>query len=90
MEEEEFIKWHSSLEEHCLYFDGASKGNHGVEGGGGVLLDPLGNIDLTIAWGLRMDTNNQAEILDLWQGINLAIERNVENLVVFGDFGIII
>ena len=37
--EQDFIKWRLSLEEHCLFFDGASKGNPGASGGGGVILD---------------------------------------------------
>ena len=38
MEKLEFIKWRSTLNDHCLFFDGASKGNPGLAGSGGVLL----------------------------------------------------
>jgi len=66
MEDLEFIKWRSSLEEHCLFFDGASKGNLDPAGGGGVLMDPLGKVELSYAWGLGTDSNNHAQILALW------------------------
>jgi ribonuclease HI len=69
---------------------GPRKGIPTKQEGGGGFDDPLGKIDLTYTWGLRMDTNNHAEILALWQGLNLATERNVQNLVIFGDSRIII
>ena len=33
LEDADFINWRCSLEEHCLFFDGASKGNPGPSGG---------------------------------------------------------
>ena len=52
MEEDEFIHWRCSLGVHCLFFDGASKGNPGPSGGGGVILFPFGSIRSSYAWGL--------------------------------------
>ena len=43
LEEADFIKWRCSLEGHCLFFDGASKGIPGPSGGGGVILFPSGS-----------------------------------------------
>ena len=43
LEEANFINWRCSLGIHCLFFDGASKGNPGPSGGGGVLLSPSGS-----------------------------------------------
>jgi len=63
--EQDFIKWRSNLEDHCLFFDGASKGNPGIAGAGGILLNPNGNITLSFAWGLGQDPNNKAEALAL-------------------------
>ena len=34
LEEQDFIKWRSTLEEHCLFFDDTLKVNPGVAGGG--------------------------------------------------------
>jgi ribonuclease HI len=66
LEEQEFIKWRSSLEKHILHVDGASKGNPGPVGSGGVLLDISGKIMLSFAWGLGQNTNNTAAILAIW------------------------
>lgn len=90
LEEQEFIKWRSALNEHCLFFDGASKGNPGFAGGGGVLLCPNGSEQLRFAWGLGKESNNRAEALALWQGLSQAIKGNVRSISVFGDSRIII
>eukprot|EP00253_Pinus_taeda_P022364 PITA_22364 len=90
LEESEFIKWRSALEDHCLFFDGASKGNPGNAGSGGVLLNPGGFTEMRFHWGLGIETNNRAEALALWQGLNLAINRNILSLSVFGDSRLII
>ena len=67
--EMDFIKWRSVLNEWCLFFDGASKGNPGQAGGGGIIYEPTEKIHLSYSWGLGHATNNQAEILALWQGL---------------------
>eukprot|EP00253_Pinus_taeda_P006677 PITA_06677 len=90
LEDQEFIKWRSALEEHCLFFDGASKGNPGVAGSGGVLLSPGGFPEMRFHWGLGIETNNRAEALALWQGLTQAIKRNILSLAVFGDSRLII
>eukprot|EP00253_Pinus_taeda_P024317 PITA_24317 len=90
LEELEFIKWRLALDDHCLFFDGASKGNPGVAGSGGVLLSPGGFPELRFHWGLGIETNNRAEALALWQGLSLAINRNILSLSVFGDSRLII
>eukprot|EP00253_Pinus_taeda_P026904 PITA_26904 len=90
LEEQEFIKWRSALEEHCLFFDGASKGNPGVAGSGGILLSPGGLLEMRFHWGLGIESKNRAKALALWQGLNQAIKRNISSLVVFGDSRIII
>jgi len=73
-----------------LFFDGASKGNPGFAGGGGILLCPDGSAQVRFAWGLGKETNNRAEALALWQGLSQAIKGNVRSLSVFGDSRIII
>eukprot|EP00253_Pinus_taeda_P019066 PITA_19066 len=90
LEEQEFLKWRSALEDHCLFFDGASKGNPGAAGGGGVLLNPDGSVLLQYHWGLGIESNNRAEALALWQGLTLALTRNIQSLTVFGDSRLII
>jgi len=88
--EQEFIKWRSALNEHCLFFDGASKGNPGIAGGGGVLLGPEDSTVIRFAWGLGRETNKRPEALALWQGLNQAIKGNFLSISVFGDSRLII
>ena len=54
----EFIAWLREKNTYSLFFDGASKGNPGVAGVGGILLDPEGKIEQTYAWGIGCRTNN--------------------------------
>lgn len=90
LEEQEFIKWRSALGEHCLFFDGASKGNLGATSGGGVILNPDGSTEIRFHWGLGIESNNRVEALALWQGLKLAIKRKLQTLSVFGDSTLII
>ena len=88
--EMDFIKWRSVLNEWCLFFDGASKGNPGQAGGGGIIYQPTGKIHLSYAWGLGHATNNQAEILALWQGLIQARNLDIQKINIFGDSKLII
>jgi ribonuclease HI len=85
LEEQEFLLWRETLNEWCLFFDGASKGNPGQAGGGGIILDPSGIIHTVYAWGLGHATNNQAEFLALWQGLRQALNLGIESIRIFGD-----
>ena len=73
-----------------MFFDGASKGNPGRAGGGGILLSSENSVLANYAWGLGIMSNNMAEALALWQGLKLAHERNLNSLVVFGDSKLIL
>ena len=75
---------------NSLFFDGASKGNLGEAGGGGVLNNPEDNLILKYSWGLGTETNNMAEALALWQGLIQAKNMGINDLIVFGDSRIII
>jgi len=83
--EQEFLRWRSSLEEWWLQFDGASKCNPGEAGAGGVLTDANGSTKLSYAWGLGHASNNQAEFLALWQGLNQAHKLGIIKLNIAGD-----
>ena len=87
LDEQEFIKWRSALDEWCLFFDGASKGNPGQAGGGGIIIDPSGKLHLSYAWGLGHTSNNQAEFLALWQGLNQARKLNIQKLLYLATPG---
>jgi ribonuclease HI len=83
--EQEFLRWRSTLDDWWLLFDGASKGNPGRAGGGGTLLEPNGATKLSFAWGLGFATNNQAEYLALWQGLNQVLKLGIKEVKIAGD-----
>jgi len=78
------------LNDFCLFFDGASNGNSGQAGGGGVILSPDNSFLSSFAWGLGVDSNNKAEAMALWQGLTQAQDRGITSISVFGDSRIII
>lgn len=52
---------------------------------GGVILHPDEEVKMQFAWGLGNWTDNQANFLALWQGLEIAIARWIQHLVVYGD-----
>jgi len=62
-EEQEFEEWKTKETKHILFFDGASKENSGLAGGGGVLVRPTRFLEISFAWGLGIESNNRAEAL---------------------------
>jgi len=73
-----------------LNFDGASKGNPGPAGFGGIIRNHNG-APLQIFFGnIGWDTNNSAEIEGLWQGLLVARSLNLQPLIAEGDSQIII
>jgi hypothetical protein len=89
-EEQDFEEWKRKENKHILFFVGASKGNPGLDGGGGVLVSPTGHLELSFSWGLGIESNNRAEALALWKGIIQAINHNVQDLVIIGDSRLVI
>jgi ribonuclease HI len=83
-------EWKNSMNSNFLSFDGASKGNLGEAGGGGIISNPIGNIILRYAWGIGIDSNNKVEALALWQGLTQALILNIQDLIVLGDSRILI
>ena len=51
-DKEEFHQWKKTLQCHTLFFDGASKGNLGEAGVGGIIFDPGGNPVVSFPWGI--------------------------------------
>jgi len=68
-----------------LFFGGASKGNPRMAGGGGVIINPEGKIEMEYFWNIENDSNNMAEAYGLWQGIKPLEKKGVEEAIVFGD-----
>eukprot|EP00253_Pinus_taeda_P008572 PITA_08572 len=73
-----------------LNFDGASKGNPGQSGYGGVFRDFQGTPHLIYTGTKGWDTNNSAELEGLWQGLILAKDHNLFPLIIEGYSQIII
>ena len=56
---------------------------------GSIIFFPEGKPKVAFSWGLGEATNNQADVLALYQGILLAKEMGFKKLVVIGDSVII-
>ena len=56
-----FNRWWTKIDYQSLFFDGASKGNPGLAGAGGVIFYPGGNRPIDYVWGLGKKSNNYAE-----------------------------
>jgi len=68
-----------------LNFDGASKGNPGDAGFGGIFRDSNSRVRWIFAdWGGQM-TNNEAEFWALHQGLQIAIRNGYSKLEITGD-----
>ena len=74
---------------YSLYFDGASRGNPGNASFGGVIYKHINNEKnewLTYNYKLEEKaTNNEAEYNGLYYGLLIAVEKNVRELLVYGD-----
>ena len=53
--------------------------------GGGILLDPEGQIEQTFTWGLGYRTNNEAEWLALLQGMEILANTDLSKIAIFVD-----
>lgn len=70
--------------------DGASKGNLGVVGYGGVIRDEQGNIKVIFHSHLGKATNNMAELMALEQCLEILMEINLHNSIIEADSKLII
>jgi len=73
-----------------LNFDGASKGNPGPAGYGGIFRNHLGHAIMSFHGFIGQDTNNGAELEGLIHGLILALQNNWFPLVIEGDSKIIL
>jgi len=90
LDKADFDVWRNALNRKCLFFDGASKGNPGKAGSGGVILCENGSIISSFHWGLGTSTNNIAESSGLLQGLRIALTLGITKLTVFGDSKLLI
>ena len=73
-----------------IFFDGASKGNPGTTGAGGVIYASDGSRRDSFCWGIGQKTNNQAEIQGLLKACQIARDRGDKELQALGDSEILI
>jgi ribonuclease HI/exonuclease III len=85
-----FQSWWQKQGKTSAFFDGASKGNPGTAGAGGIIYSSNGEKLATFCWGLGQRTNNQAEILSLIKVCQIVRERGHRELQAFGDSEILI
>ena len=90
MDNSQFGIWLKERKIFKLFFDGASKGNPGKAGGGGVITNADGEVVVEYSWNIGYETNNIAEAYGLWQGLKQLLVKKVDEVMVFGDSRIII
>ena len=85
LDKSQFENWLKERKIFKLFFDGASKGNPGRAGGGGVVIFPEGKNDTEYYWNIGQDSNNMAEAYGLWKGLKQLKVKGVGEVMVFGD-----
>ena len=68
-----------------IFFDGASKGNPGALGVGGLVFSPEKLTKFIFSWGLGSMTNNQDESYSLLMATRFAKEKCFKSVQIFGD-----
>ena len=76
--------------EYKIYTDGASRGNPGKAGAGGIILDSSGVLVGSISEYLGVQTNNYAEYKALELTLELAIRNNMKKISVFMDSRLVV
>ena len=72
------------------FFYGASKGNPGIFGAGGLIISPDRMLSNNFCWGLGTLSNNQAEFYSLLMAIQLAKKNGLLSVQIYGDSKILI
>ena len=84
LDQSQFENWMKERKIFKLFFDGASKGNSGMVGGGGVIIYSEGKIETEYYLNIGNDTNNMAEAYGLWQGLKQLEAKGIYEAIVFG------
>ena len=90
MDKSQFENWLRERKIFKLFFDGASKGNPGKAGGGGVVINPRGKVEIEYSWSIGHESNNMAEAYGLWQGLKQVHQIGAEDVAVIGDSRLLI
>ena len=74
----------------ALYTDGASLGNPGSGGAGGVVIDPQGDVAHELSEPLGFSTNNEAEYKALILGLKKALAMGIKQLIIYMDSELVV
>ena len=69
-----------------IFFDGASKGNPGISGAGGLVFSPDRLIESSFSWGLGIMSNKQDEIYSLLKACHISKEKGYKSIQIFSDY----
>ena len=72
------------------FFYGASKGNPGISGAGGLIISPDRMLSINFCWGLGTLSNNQAEFYSLLMAIQLVKKNGFLLVQIYGNSEILI
>jgi ribonuclease HI len=75
---------------YTAYFDGASVGNPGPSGIGGLIQDPDGNIVCEISQSIGQATNNEAEYKALIAVAEQLVHLGIDNVAIKGDSQLVV
>ena len=90
LDKSQFGNWFKERKVFKLFFNGASKGNLGMAGGGRIIICPEGRTEVEYFWNIGTDSNNMAEAYGIWQGIKQLKTIGIEKAKVFGDSRLLI
>ena len=65
LDKSQFENWLKEPKRFKFFFDRASKGNPGRAGGGGVIINPRGKVEIEYYWNIGYNSNNMAEAYGL-------------------------
>ena len=82
--------WWKSKGVYKIFFDGASKGNPGVAGVGGLIFSPNSEKISSFCQGLGICSNNQAECYNLLRVCHLAKNIGLQEIQIFEDLEVLI
>ena len=85
-----FSHWWKSKGVFTIFFDGASKGNPGVAGAGGLIYSPDNEKFFSFCWGLGFCSNNQAECYSLLMPCQIARQIGIKEIQILGDSKVLI
>jgi len=75
---------------YTLYFDGASRSNPGPASYGGVIYDEAGLEIATYKNYIGKQTNNVAEYLGCFHGVQACIQEGIKNVIIYGDSKLVV